>query len=320
MPDYYIFGGVLRSQLSFPELAPSDTSHPTWQLSRVDDATPVSDLLLMGREDVDAGVQVALYRHSLGARLTFDDTGTFDILDGGRRIDWASNGAPDMDAVRKDVLGRVFAVALAEHGVLTLHGSAVAIGGVAVAFLAPKYHGKSTTAAALVNAGGRLLADDLVPVTSGAGPLVLPSVPAVQLWRDSAARVGTGATTVLADQQAPKLQVGWTSPDRNATSPVPLGAIYLLAPVRADGEQGVRRTRLAGVHAALALLGQAKVAALLGVEGRASLLQRLVELSEKVAVYRLEVPRDFDRLDELTSHLMDWHAPSSADQASETLS
>jgi hypothetical protein len=308
MPDYHLFGGVLRSEVEFPELTPEAAATPDWSLHRLNALPDVPGLSRLGTEDVDAGVTVTLFRAGRALRLAFDDTGVFDISADGRRIDWTAPSEPDMEAVRKDILGRVFAVALDQEDVATLHGSAVAIGEVAVAFLAPKFHGKSTTATALVNAGGRLLADDLVPVTPGDRPMVLPSVPVVQLWADSAARVAGDAAPVTPDQVSPKLQVTWQGAARNATEAYPLAAVYLLAPVKSDAGQRVNRVLLSGVEAALSLLGQTKVGALLGVERRAELLHRLVALGERVPVYRLEIPRDFDRIGELTSMLLGWHA------------
>ena len=304
MPDYRLFGGYLRSELEFPELAPTSADPPNWTLCRRTELPEHPGLSRLGTEDVDAGVTVTLFRAGTSLRLAFDDTGVFDISPDGRRIDWVAPTAPDMDAVRKDILGRVLAVALDQAGVTTLHGSAVAINGVAVAFLAPKFHGKSTTATALVNAGGRLLADDLVPVTGGDVPMVLPSVPVVQLWADSAARVGGEAAPATPEQVAPKRQVVWKDVNRNAEAAVPLAAVYVLAPVKSESGVLVTRTRLSGVQAALALLGQAKVGALLGVERRSALLDRLVALGERISVYRLEIPRDFDRIGELTSSLI----------------
>ena len=310
MPDYHIFGGILRSHVEFPELEPSTAAAPTWELSRVSRPRPVSALVPLGRENVEANVEVTLASHDEGLRLVFDDTGTFDVLDGGRAIEWTPPPAPRLDAVRKDLLGRVFAVALGQQGCATLHGSAVAIAGTAVVFLAPKFHGKSTTATAMVDAGARLLADDLVPVTLADAPMVLPSVPVVQLWQDSAERVGGRAATLPAEGPAPKRQIKWREPDRNVAAPVPLAAVYLLAPRRPDAATSVSRHRLAGVAAALAMLGQAKVGALIGVQRQAELMQALATISEKVPVYRLEIPRDFERLTELTSSLLAWHPPS----------
>jgi len=311
MPDYQIFGGSLRSDLSFPELAPAPSAlPPRWMLTTSDRALPVADPVIVGREEVEPGVQVTLFRHSNGMRLAFDDTGNFDISTDGARIEWERPAEPDFASARKDVLGRVLAVCLHQQGVLALHGSAVELAGVAVAFLAPKFHGKSTTAAAMVDAGALLLADDIVAISTGGIPVVLPSVPFIQLWKDSAARVAPASVAVAGDEGGAKLQRQWAESGRNADAPVPLAAVYLLAPVLPDGPSGVRRIRLSTVEGALAMLGQAKVGNLLGVERRAELLQVTGELADRIPVYRLEIPRDFERLPELTAALWGWHPAS----------
>jgi hypothetical protein len=261
----------------------------------------------LGKEEVQPGVEVALHRRGDSLILTFDDTGVFEVSGDGRRIGWTPPADPDLEAVRKDVLGRVLAVALHQEGVITLHGSAVELGGVAVAFLAPKYHGKSTTAATLVESGARLLADDLVAVSPGPDPSVMPSVPRVQLWSDSAERMARASGSVRGDERAPKLQVGWNDPARTASTAAPLSAVYLLTPVRPETCEEVRRDRVPIVEATLALLGQAKIGGLLGVRQRSELLQRMGDLAERVPVYRLLIPRDFERLSELTSRLWGWH-------------
>jgi hypothetical protein len=309
MPDYSIFGAVLRSQLEFPELIPVTTQSPRWALTLFNGSCPSVGTVVMGSEEVEPGIHVTLARHARGLRLTFDDTGTFDISTDGTQIEWAHPADPDLASVRKDVLGRVLAICLHQQGVVALHGSAVQLGEVAIAFLAPKFHGKSTTAAALVDRGARLLADDIVAVSIGDPPSVLPSVPFIQLWKDSAAHVAPESVPVRGTETGPKLQRQWDGTSRNADAASPLDAVYLLAPLPPDTPSGVRRIRLSGVEGALALLGQAKVGNLLGVERRADLLQVTSELADRIPVYRLEIPRDFERLPELTAALWGWHVP-----------
>jgi len=308
MPDYQFLDGTLRSDLSLPELPASRGRPVRWRLTRSPALRPPLHPVTLGSELVEPGVAVSLVRHDAGLRLIFDDTGSFDISPGGEVIAWDPPEAPDLEAVRKDVLGRVIAVALHLQRSLVLHGSAVDLGGPAVAFLAPKFHGKSTTAAALVERGARLLADDLVVLSDTDPPNVLPTMSVVQLWEDSALQVPAASPRRPEARGPGKVQHRWTDPCRYATDPAPLAAIYLLAPRRPGDDAGVARQALPGVEATLALLGQAKVGALLGVAERADLLDSFGILADRVPVYRLDVPRDFDRLEELTSTIEGWHA------------
>ena len=307
MPDYRLFGSTLRSQLHLPELRTSGGTPVRWALTTTNTLPSVSNPVVMGQEEVEPGVGVKLTRHDSGLRLTFDDTGTFDISPDGSTISWCPPSLPDMDAARKDVLGRVLSVCLHLQGSMVLHGSAVDLDGHAVAFLAPKFHGKSTTAAALVDSGARLLADDLVVVSSEKPPTVLPSLPYVQLWQDSAKHVAPDTVAVEGSEASKKAQRRWDLPGRVADSAVTLAAIYLLAPIPPTELATVARRQLSAVEGTLAMLGQAKVGVLLGVEQRAALVRQLGDLAEQIPVFRLALPRDFERLGEVTDALWRWH-------------
>ena len=306
MHHYQLFGGVLASEIEFPELPAARPNDARWTLTSTA-ALPASDPLpLLGVESVMDGVQVALRGAHTRFRLLYDDTGVFEISDGGRTIVWHRPAGPPVNlaSVRSDVLGRVMAVALSADGILTLHGSGVVVGGKGVAFLAPKLHGKSTTAAALVRAGAQLLGDDMLAVTFGKPPMVLPGIPAVNLWRDSVDRLHPSAVATDATR---KQRIDWDELGTRADAPVPLAAVYLLGPVRAESGAHVRRQPMPPVAAALALVGQAKIGGLLGPANAAVLLEQAARLSADVPVYRLTVPRELDRLDELVRCMGEWH-------------
>lgn len=312
MPDYELFGGILRSPLPFPELTPARSGFPTWVL--VESVAPPASgapMKFLGREQVEPGVEVHLARHAAGWVLTFDDTGSFDISEDGSTITWRAPTGADLDAARKDLLGRVLPLCLHLRGVVSLHGSAVALGREAIAFVAPKFHGKSTTAAALVETGALLLADDVIPIRDAEVPAVLPSVGFLQLWKDAAAQVAAGAEAVPGAAEGPKVQRRWTGQGTGPTEATPLAAVYLLAPAGEDPAAVVARSRVPPVQAALALLGQLKLANLLGAEERGRLLDTTGRLAERVSVYRLTVPKGLKRIHELTAALRSWHgAPS----------
>ncbi len=320
MYRYQVFGGSLSSELAFPELdLDQGRSRPDWSLKRVtalDDegCEATHEWRELGSSPVEDGVASTLFRRVAdGAmRLVYDDTGTFEIAPGGASIRWCPPAEVDEVRARKDVLGRVFALVFHLAGIVTLHGSAVAVCGRGLCFLAPKFHGKSTTAAALVDAGATLLADDLVVIAPGIGsggePHLLPTLSTVHLWPDAAARVGRRAEAVDGPDPGAKVQLSYAQLSvRPSRSPsVPLSGVYLLAPV-ADTEGGVERVPLPPTTGAMALLGQLKVGDLLGAEAVLDLLPRMAALAERVGIYRLEVPRDLQRLPELVAQLSDWH-------------
>lgn len=308
MPDYSLFGGVLRSDLDFPDLTPCYARYARWRLTRLDIPLTVHEPTPLGTEEVHAGVNVSLYRTDRAFRLVFDDTGAFDVSFDGRDIQWYAPPSPVLEAVRSDVLGRVLALALQLQGVTPLHGSSVAIGTEAIAFLAPKYHGKSTTAAALVSRGATLLADDMVAATHTRPPRILPGIPGVQLWPDSADRIGRDAANERRTL-ASKIYFAWERASPTLHTAFPFAAAYVLSPFADDPSREIRRERLSTPEAALALLGHTKIGALLGQDWRATVLRQLAELAALLPVYRLEIPRDYDRLNSVAETLWAWHQP-----------
>jgi len=85
-----------------------------------------------------------------------------------------------------------------------------------------------------------------------------------------------------------------------------VSAIYLLAPNLGTGPVAQRES-LAPVPAAAALVGHAKIGALLGRSEAPVVLDRAVRIASRVPVYRLDLARDFARLSAVDMQLTEWH-------------
>lgn len=307
MNRYRLFGGILATDIDIPELPSITTVRATWRLTSSPPPPDSEAGELLGTDSVTGDVQVRLFRHGKGFRLTFDDTGSFDIAPDGARIHWWRPAGVSLDDARSDLTGRVLAAALHAAETMCLHGSAVVADGTAVAFLAPKFHGKSTTALALVRAGARLLTDDTLPVSREGDVVVArPGLHATRLWRDSAARVALGQAQPAPDGHK---QLYSGLPEECVTHDAcPLDALYVLAPARADaGRPAAVRTRLAPTQAALLMIAHGKLAPLVRGSESACVFQRAASLASRVPMYRLDLMRDLDRLDEVVETLMGWH-------------
>jgi hypothetical protein len=310
MPEYSVYGGSLDSEIPFATLPPG-SGVPRWRLRRASGTPLAAELLQLGEDEVDTATRVRLFRHSGGFRLEYDDTGTFDVDVSGTCIDWYAGTDAVPEAVQLDVLGRVLPTAMHASGALCLHGSAVELGEGAVAFLAPKRHGKSTLASALTRAGARVVTDDVVVIDLEPQPRMRPGVPQLRLLRDSARRLGASAELLAGPGS--KVVVQPDEANRTARSALPVGALYLLQPVRSSlAAESAERIRLAGVGAAMALLPQVRLAPLLGKSEASVLLDRSVRLAAALPVYTLRVARDFARLDEVVSRLLAWHGGAPA--------
>jgi hypothetical protein len=307
MNCYQVFGGVLRSELEFPELDAATRTDVDWTLFVT--TSPAPDVPVgppLGEDKVDQGVMVRSYVTPTGFRLVYDDTGVFDVSAGGREIRWHRPAAADLEAGRLDVLGRVLALALHAEGWLSLHGSAVALAEGAVAFLAPKGNGKSTLAFALMRAGAALMTDDTVVIDSGSPPTVRPGVQSVRLFRDSADWLSAPAP--IAGTSDIKATFGQLSDDARRLTRAPLAALYLLESVPAGTiAEPLARERLEGPAAVLGLLGQTKIGALLGGAEAPTVFASVVALAERSPIYKLRVARDYDRLGIVVDRIMAWH-------------
>jgi energy-coupling factor transporter ATP-binding protein EcfA2 len=106
------------------------------------------------------------------------------------------------------LLGHVMALLLHRRGMTVLHGSALSVGGDAVAFVGDKGAGKSTLAAACLNAGHGLLSDDIVAVSDKTSEaMVEPSSARFKLTpeTDSAIRLDWASLQPAPDPEFPKV-------------------------------------------------------------------------------------------------------------------
>jgi hypothetical protein len=307
MNNYHVFGGVLRSELAFPELDVAERGDPDWTLHVT--FVPAPDVPLgpqLGEDRVEVNVMVRSYVTPSGFRLVYDDTGVFDVTEGGRAIRWHRPPAADAEAGRLDVLGRVLALALHASGWLSLHGSAVALGEGAVAFLAAKGNGKSTLAFALMRAGAALLTDDTVVIEPGRPSIVRPGVQSVRLFRDSADWLSAPAP--LAGTSDIKPTFGQLVTDARRLTRAPLAALYLLESVPAGTiAEPVERERIEGPAAVFQLITQTKIGTLLGGSEAPTVFGAVVAIAEGAPVYRLRVTRDYGQLQQVVEQIVGWH-------------
>jgi hypothetical protein len=307
--DYRVFGSVLRSELEFPELESSTAGTPTWSLRVGNDAPERADLALRGERQIGSE-RYRLLAFDGGARLEYSHAGVFDLSFNDGVIAWYPNGRDDAkcELARSIVLGPVLALALEASGHLCLHGSAVALQDGAVAFVAPKHHGKSTLAMALARAGAHFISDDSLALRPGVPTLLQPGVTSARLWDDTARELHVDE---LCDRVVTGIKTTATgfADDRVVRVATPLSAVYLIEPEYADDSAApVRRTALSRPQAAATLAQQAKLPdSLVGYAAAGARLGTAVRLAARVPVYRLHVARSFGLLPEVVQQIVDWH-------------
>lgn len=309
MKLYEAFGGTLASAIDFPELAettaPPKEGKIDWTFL-VDSLRETADLAASGHDDLDAGATVDLFRHELGLRVVFSDSGTFDITNSASAISWTPNEDSNAELARLDFLGRVLAVALHERGLLSLHASAVEVDGRAIGFVAAKGSGKSTLALALLEHGARLLTDDTLPVDTTRA-VARPGVHSIRVWNDSRERFsGVGEARV---GLAEKFTFSGLDGGALCRHEVRLDALYALAPqptLLDDGEL-VTRTTLGPMSGTFMFMRHSKLGALLGGPESRLVFDRCAELAAVIPCHELAVPRDMELLPEVAGTIMSWH-------------
>ena len=305
--DFVAFGGVLRSEIEFPEL-PLATGcvKPDWTLIVESSEPPSGAFVHLGERQLHAE-RYDLWRSPAGFRLAYSHAGTFDISHDGTQIIWYHQPEAILELVRSIVLGPAIALALELSGLLCLHGSAVSLGGAAVAFVGPKHFGKSTLATALTTSGAQLIGDDLLVVRPGPPVTVRPGVASVRLWPDMAAVLPLES---VSDTLIPGVKTTVTGfvEEALAAAQCPLKSVYALSPVRKGADtRHIWRTRLAPTEATITLAHQTKLPdSLVGLRGAGAQLALAAAVATSVPVWRLHIVRDVAKLDAVVQQITEW--------------
>lgn len=212
----------VRSELNLPELPRA--CEPVKSQEAVDVSVRFGKVFSSADQNFEGGL---MWARDQEVCLSFPQIGSFSIREG-RTIVVDPVPGEDERWVRGVLLGPALAVLLYQRGWLTLHASAVGVGGTAVAFLADQGWGKSTSAAAMCARGHRLVADDVTAITTASGlPLVTPGYPLLKLRPEAAAAVGKD-TAKLLEIMPDSYKFGLRPDHHFSPTPLPLGCIYVL--------------------------------------------------------------------------------------------
>lgn len=246
----------------------------------------------------DQSLWCAFHREHGGYRLRFP--GLADFLVSANGLDVRAIPVPGLDATTLEhlYLNQVLPLALSKQGEPVFHASAVVLPHGAVAFVAESGRGKSTLATHFALAGALLLTDDgLVLDQIEQGFLVRPSHPSVRLWEDSReALVGERLATAppVSYTSKARLLAGDALP--HATAPAPLRRAYFLGTGECD------QVRIEPIASAEAALCWVRHSFILDVEERPRLASHFAQVGRLASLgisFRLDYPRDYDRLPEV---------------------
>ena len=171
MTLHVAFGLSIRSSLRLPELAPGR-------------ARP--DVIVRAREGPDRARSSSFS----AVHISWRGVGTFHVR-GGREIVVDPAPGADPRVVRLFLLGPALAVLLRQRGLLVLHASGVSLKDGAALFSGASGSGKSSLAAVFHQRGHQVAADDVVALeVKQDTSLVLPAIPQLKLWPDTATALG----------------------------------------------------------------------------------------------------------------------------------
>lgn len=246
-----------------------------------------------------------LHQTPQGVRLAIrcEGRGAFDYTPQGMGIHWHRQGTGASHYLQTVGL----ALWLEREGIPCIHANVLAGRDGAIAIMAPSRGGKTTLTAALLDAGWRLMSDDMMALHRDNGWKVYPSWPRFRMWPDMVRALAGMEPAELerVHQRFEKRIVElhrhprWQACDRVQ----PLRALYLLQR-RPERGGGIELERVPPSQALVMLLqnsilGDAYRA--LGLE--AQRLNTLARLVDQVPLLRLSYPSGVERLPEVAKTL-----------------
>jgi hypothetical protein len=282
MSNYRVHGLLLSSEVELPELAAlrvAAESQPDVRVRRGKLERP---------EGLPSWPFSCMALADGAAFLEVPDIAQY-LVKNGREVVVASDANADFGLVRAYLLGWVMALICHQRDSLALHASAVAFGNQVVAFAGDAGAGKSTMAAHCVQAGARLVADDLLRVSlTREGPVrAYCGVPQLRLWRhalDGLHWTSEGRTPIYWRED--KFWVPSESAILN--DELPLVCIYLLEQDATAKEISLERVTGAAAVTALVTNSHGWIKSVDVVGRRPGHFKDCVQLASSVEIVRLK--------------------------------
>lgn len=184
MHHYTAFGLHIHSEISLPELSEGDPH------------SPADICIRKGAVRLPFMRPTTIYRRGIKAFFGQDDQALY--------LDWAgvatfkaSGGnelvispmVEDGNMISLFTVSEALGLVLFQKGYFLLHASSVALGDEAWCFMGMPGAGKSSTAAAFIKAGCRLLSDDLTAIKfdQSGEAVIIPAYPQLKIWEKTVA-------------------------------------------------------------------------------------------------------------------------------------
>jgi hypothetical protein len=242
---YNLYGLVLRTDIPFRNrlIVATSNEHADVTFTVADAVVDIPDGLVgrhfesHGRHR-DGSPVFYIDEYSDRSILAFPHLVRYHLV-GGTEVIVERLGDVSDELIEIHLLGLVSSFILERKGVLAMHASAVVRPGGAIAFLAFNKGGKTSLAAAFVQAGDALLTDDILAVRSSADTCIgAPGYPQMRMWPEQALALTGHCDTyerVLPTVSKRLIPLEAVGPGGFYEEPVPISAIFV--PERIDAPQ-----------------------------------------------------------------------------------
>jgi hypothetical protein len=292
MNQYTCYHLNIASDLALPELTPARFTTPDLIICR----GHISDTGLADGNIIGPFLQAAPQR----LWLKVPEVARYLIKNGNEII---YDPAPGIDeaSIRVFLLGSGLGALLFQRGYLVLHGNAFQFNNHCVICTGHSGAGKSTLAAAIMQRGYSILADDVCPVD--AHGQALPGMPRIKLWQDSADKLAISTTHL--ERIRPEFQkYNYPLGDTHCTEKRPVKLIYILH--TQDDEDGFQTEPVTGLYKFNPLKNQTyRFNYLTGMMLDQKHLAWVSQLAARVQVIHLYRPRGSFQIQKLTDFILE---------------
>lgn len=300
-PTHLAYGLALQSDIGLPHLL------------RLPDEVPAEVLVRKRHEPVycrrtenEKGRFVEGHAQSL--TIGWNTVGELLVRDG-RTVDVAALEGIEDDILGPLVLGVGMGVLLSQRGEYVLHASAVSLPQGTVALVGFKGDGKSTLAASFVGRGHQLVTDDVLALRweEADAPLPRQGYGGLKLWPEVFHAV-LDESEIGHPRVHPDFEKRMVWPGSSATPPLPLVAVYVLAPGSA-----ISIDRIDGQASVIEFLRHAYVPRFLPSLGTTEAhLAQALRLARSVPIFQLARPPGLELLPQVVEAVEN-HADSLVD-------
>jgi hypothetical protein len=295
---YSLYGLSVQSEipLTFPERTLRDRADVTFSFASEAWFAEVTGGI-PGRGDCESWYDHRRYPDGSDF-LHFPDLFEFVISADGRTVSCRELRNSTVESFQTYLLGHVLSYAMVKQGYEPLHATTVVVDGRAVAFLGASGQGKSTLAAAFLQAGHQILTDDLLLIDGIGGRFCgFPGPPRIKLF-PSIARHFLPKLAPAAPMNPDSAKLIVPLADRQmAAQPAPLQVFFALD--EGSPERGTRISVPSGTDAVLELLGSTFNKRIVNSERLRRQFVAAREWAALIPIRRLEYVRALDNVDEV---------------------